>query len=79
MLTMVALALGLMTVPPPAAAPVGTALPPRLEQNRPVPSCVPRTGSSLFSTLHQAKAAEKDVPIPSGVSDAEARRAIQRS
>jgi hypothetical protein len=78
MLTMVALALGLMMVPPPVAAPAGTTVPPRLEQNKPVPSCVPGTGSSLFSTLHQAKATERDVPSPSGVSDAEARRAIQR-
>lgn len=78
MLTTLALAFGLMTVSPPVAVPEGTTVPPRLEQNKPVPSCVPGTGSSLFSTLHQAKAAQKDVPTPSGVSDAEARRAIQR-
>jgi len=78
MLTTLALAIGLMTVPPPTAVPAGPGLPPRLEANKPVPSCVPATSSGLFSSLHQAKAAEKDVPSPSGVSDAEARKAIQR-
>ncbi len=77
MLTTLALAIGLMTAPPPSL-PVGVAVPPRLEQNKPIPACVPSTGASLFSTLHQAKATEKDVPSPAGVSDAEARKAIQR-
>jgi len=77
MLTTLALAIGLMTAPPPLA-PAGVNVPPRLEQNKPIPACVPSAGSSLFSTLHQAKATEKDVPAPSGVSDAEARKAIQR-
>ncbi len=77
MLTTLALAIGLMTAPPPSS-PVGVAVPPRLEQNKPIPACVPSTGASLFSTLHQAKATEKDAPTPAGVSDAEARKAIQR-
>ena len=77
MLTTLALAIGLMTAPPPSPT-VGVAVPPRLEQNKPIPACVPSTGASLFSTLHQAKATEKDVPTPAGVSDAEARKAIQR-
>ena len=77
MLTTLALAIGLMTAPPPSPA-VGVAVPPRLEQNKPIPACVPSTGASLFSTLHQAKATEKDAPTPAGVSDAEARKAIQR-
>jgi hypothetical protein len=77
MLTMLVLALGL-AFDPPAAAQAGPAVPPRLEQNKPVPSCAAGTASGLFSTLHQAKATDKDVPAPSGVSDAEARKAIQR-
>ena len=77
MLTTLALAIGLMTAPPPSP-PVGVVVPPRLEQNKPIPACVPSTGASLFSTLHQAKATEKDAPTPAGVSDAEARKAIQR-
>jgi len=77
MLTMLVLALGL-AFDPPAAAQAGPAVPPLLEQNKPVPSCAAGTASGLFSTLHQAKATDKDVPTPSGVSDAEARKAIQR-
>jgi hypothetical protein len=78
MLTMLALALCLAVDPPAAATPARIVVPPRLEQNKPVPSCVPGSGSGLFSSLHQAKATDKDVPTPSGVSDAEARKAIQR-
>ncbi len=78
MLTMLVVSLGLALVPPAAATPDGAVVPPRLESNKPVPACAPSGSSSLFSALHQAKVADKDVPSPSGVSDAEARKAIMR-
>jgi len=78
MLPMLALALGLTLDPHAVTTPSSEAVPPRLEQNKPIPACVPDGDSSLFTTLHPAKATDKDVPSPPGVSDAEARKAIQR-
>lgn len=76
-ITLVA-ALGLALSPPAAAHTAGAPVPPRLEANKPVPACAPSASASLFSRLHQAKPADKDVPSPPGVSDAEARKAIMR-
>lgn len=62
----------------PSAAPAVARTPPRLEPNRPVPSCAPSAAKGLFTDLHQSTVTERGVPAPEGVSDAEARRAVAK-